>query len=39
MWSQCAIDKTSISLNKNEDIGIVKDKIKTKYDRVSEKNK
>lgn len=39
MWSQCAIDETSIGLNKNEDIGIVKDKIKTKYDRVPEKNK
>ncbi len=39
MWSQCALNQTSRSLNKNEDIGRVEDKIKTEYYRVSEKNK
>lgn len=39
MRSQCAINQTSRSRNKNEDTGRVEDKIKTEYDRVSEKNK
>lgn len=39
MWSKCPVNKTRISLNKNEGTIIVKGKIETEYNIVSEENK